>query len=77
MNGLLSSHPSPSSIRLVVGGFLLLFVQTFFLMLVPGIASALRAMIWLVTLVSGASLIAAIIGLPDPPTDHWRRRRGR
>lgn len=77
MNGLLSSHPSPSAIRLVMGGFLLLFAQTFFLMLAPGIAGSLRAMIWLVTLVSGASLIAAIVGLPDAPTEHWRRRRGR
>lgn len=77
MNGLLSNHPSPSAIRLVVAGFLLLFVQTFLLLLAPGTAASLRAMIWLVTLISGASLIAAIVGFPDPPTDHWRRRRGR
>lgn len=77
MNGLLSSHPSPSAIRLAVGGFLLLFVQTFILMLAPGVAADLRAMMWIVTLVSGASLIGALVGMPEPPTDQWRRRRGR
>lgn len=77
MNGLLSDKPSPSAIRLTVGGFLLLFVQTFLLLLAPGTASDLRVMIWLVTFVSGASLIGALCGLPDPPKESWRRRRVR
>ncbi len=77
MNGLLSGKPSPSAIRLTVGGFLLLFVQALLLMLAPGLMLQIRIMIWVVTSLSGVSLIAAVVGLPDPPTEHWRRRHGR
>lgn len=77
MSGLLSGKPSPSSVRLAVGGFVLMFVQTYLLMLAPGIATHLRMVAWLVTFVSGASFIGALVGLPDPPPTHWRRRNGR
>jgi ABC-type multidrug transport system permease subunit len=77
MTGLLSEKPSPGSVRLVVGGFVLMFVQTYLLMLVPGIATHLRMIVWIVTFVSGASFIGALVGLPDPPSTHWRRRNGR
>ncbi|RJG52366.1 MULTISPECIES: hypothetical protein [Sphingomonadales] len=77
MSGLLSGKPSPSSVRLAVGGFVLMFVQTYLLMLAPGIATHLRMIVWLVTFVSGASLIGALVGLPDPPPTDWRRRNGR
>jgi hypothetical protein len=75
MNGLLSDTPSPGAIRLTVGGFLLMFVQTIFLLLAPGLASDLRLVIWLVTFVSGASLIGALCGLPT--LEDWRRHRDR
>ena len=77
MRGLLCDRPSPGAVRLVVGGFVLLFVQTFLLMLMPGIATHLRMIIWLVTLLSGASLIVALVGFPDPPPPGWSRHRGR
>jgi len=57
MNGLLSEQPSPSALRMAVGGYVLLFVQTFLLLLRPELAGDLRRIIWLVTFVSGASLI--------------------
>lgn len=77
MSGLLSDKLSPASVRLAVGGFVLMYVQTYLLMLAPGIATHLRMIVWLVTFVSGASLIGALVGLPDPPPTHWRRRNGR
>lgn len=64
MNGLLSEHPSPGALRLAVGGYVLLIVQTFLLLLTPDLAGDLRGMVWLITLVSGASLIGALCGLP-------------
>lgn len=75
MNGLLSDRPSPSAMRLAVGGYLLLFVQTFFLLLAPELAGDLRRMVWLVTLVSGASFIGALCGLPR--ADDFRGRHDR
>lgn len=73
MNGLLSEHPSPSALRLAVGGYVLLIVQTFLLLLTPGLAGDLRGMVWLITLVSGASLIGALCGLPR--AEDFRGRR--
>lgn len=77
MNGLLSEKPSPSSVRLVVAGHVLMFVQTYMVMLVPGFATNVRMLVWVVTFVAGASFIAALVGLPDPPSTHWGRRNGR
>jgi hypothetical protein len=77
MSGLLSEKPSPGSVRLAVGGFGLMFVQTCQLMLVPGIATDLRVIVWTVTFVCGASFFGALIGLPDPPSTDRRRRHGR
>lgn len=75
MNGLLSEHPSPSALRLAVGGYLLLFVQTFLLLLMPDLTGDLRKILWLVTLVSGAALIGALCGLPR--ADDFGGRHGR
>lgn len=75
MNGLLSEQPSPSALRMAVGGYVLLFVQTFLLLLRPELAGDLRRIIWLVTFVSGASLIGALCGLPRP--DDFRGRHDR
>ena len=77
MSGLLSGKPSPGSVRLAVGGFVMLFVQTYLLMLAPGVAERLGLMVWIVTFVSGASFIGALVGPPDTPTTPWRRRHGR
>ena len=77
MSGLLSKTPSPGSVRLALGGYVLLFVQTYLMMLAPGVMERLGLMIWIVTFVSGASLIGALVGPPDPPSTHWRRRHDR
>lgn len=77
MSGLLSGKPSPSSVRLAVGGFALMLVQAYLLMRAPGMAAHLRRIVWLVTFVPGASLIGALVDLPDPAPSHWRRRDGR
>ncbi|WP_447725628.1 hypothetical protein [Sphingomonas koreensis] len=75
MNGLLSEQPSAGALRLAVGGYLLLFVQTFLLLLAPDVAGDLRMIVWLVTLVSGAALVGALCGLPC--ADDFRGRHGR
>lgn len=75
MNGLLSHEPSPGALRLAVGGYLLLFIQTFLLLLTPDVAGDLRLMVWLITFVSGASLIGALCGVPR--TDDFRGRHDR
>ena len=77
MSGLLSEKPSPGSVRLAVGGFGLMFVQTYLLMLVPGVATDLRMIVWTATFVSGASFLGALVGLPDPPATDRKRRHGR
>lgn len=64
MNGLLSERPSPAALRLAVGGYVLLFVQTCLLLLAPDLAGDLRKMVWLITAISGAALIGALCGLP-------------
>jgi hypothetical protein len=75
MNGLLSSHPSPAALRLAVGGYVLLFVAAFLLLLEPVIAGQLRMILWIVVLVSGAALIGALCGLPT--AQDFRGRHGR
>lgn len=77
MNGLASNTPSPSAVRLALGGNLLLVVQSLLLLLVPGLGTDVRALIFILTPIAVAALVAALIGLPDPPTDYWRRRHER
>lgn len=77
MNGLISATPSPAAVRLAFGGFLLLLVQSLLLLLVPGLDSSIRLLVWVLTPIALAAFVAALIGLPDPPARHWRLRRGR
>lgn len=72
MNGLITPDPSPGALRMAVGAYLLLFVQTMLLMLVPVLAIELRPVMWLVTFISGASFIMSLCGLP-----YGRQARGR
>lgn len=72
MNGLLSEIPSSGALRLAVGGYILLFVQTIGLLLVDELKGELRYVVWLVTFVSGVSLIGALCGLPR--ADDFRGR---
>jgi len=76
MTGLLSACPSQSAIRLSLGGSLLSIVQSTLLLLMPDLEGAVRALIWFITSLSALALLTALIGLPDPPPYHWRRRHG-
>ncbi|WP_342250365.1 hypothetical protein [Sphingomonas sp. OTU376] len=75
MNGLLSAEPSASAPRLAVGGYILLFGATFTALLEPELAGQLRAMVWLVLLVSGMAFVGALCGLPSPQDLGGRRAR--
>lgn len=77
MTGLLSASPSQSAIRLAMGGFLLLLSQNLLLLLLPVPTQGPEILIALMTLIALASLIAALIGIPEPPQKHWRLRHGR
>lgn len=77
MKGLVSSSPSQAAVRLAFGGFLLLLVQSLLLLLVPGLDGSVRLLVWVLTPIALTAFVAALIGLPDPPSEHWRRRHGR
>lgn len=77
MNGLVSSVPSQSAIRLTVSGFLLMQIQSGLLLLTPSLSEAAGALIWLLTPLALVAFVAALIGIPEPPERHWRQRHGR
>ena len=77
MNGLASRSPSQSAVRLALGGFLLLIVQSALLLLQPDFDGDVRGLIWVLTLIAVGALVTALIGPPEPPADHWRRRHER
>lgn len=77
MNGLTSSTPSTSAIRLTVSGFLLLLVQSGLLLMSPSLSSENGLLIWILTPLAAAAFLAALIGIPEPPEAHWRPRHGR
>ncbi|WBQ17657.1 MULTISPECIES: hypothetical protein [Sphingobium] len=77
MNGLTSSSPSPSVIRLTVSGFLLMLVQSALLLLSPELDRASGMLIWILTPLAFSAFVAALIGIPEPPEQHWRHRHGR
>lgn len=79
MRGILSAAPGPSAIRLLVGAYLLLLIQTgLVLWSAPSIAPALRVLVALVLVIAVSALCAAIHGLSDQNRkDWWRRRYGR
>jgi len=64
VNGLASPDPSPAALRLMIGSYVLLFIELYLVMLRPDLALDLRWIIWLVTFVSGASFLVALCGLP-------------
>lgn len=77
MNGLISAHPSQSAIRLALGGFLLLLVQSLMLLAAPGLDAGARVVLWVLTPIALITLIASLIGLPDPGPYDWHRRHDR
>lgn len=77
MNGLTSSTPSQSAVRLAVSGFLLMLVQSAMLLMTPSLDDAAGALIRVITPIAFGAFVAAVIGIPEPPEGHWRRRHGR
>ena len=77
MNGLTSSTPSPSVIRLVVSGFLLMMVQSALLLMSPALDRDSGMLIWVLTPLAFSAFVAVLIGIPEPPEQHWRHRHGR
>ena len=77
MNGLPSSTPSPSAIRLTVSGFLLMLVQSTLLLMSPALDRDSGMLIWILTPLAFCAFVAALIGIPEPPEQHWRHRHGR
>ncbi|MDR7256302.1 hypothetical protein J2X47_000463 [Sphingomonas sp. BE270] len=77
MNGLTSSAPSQSAIRLTVSSFLLLAVQSALLLMSPSLGNDAGLLIWTLTPLAVAVFVAALIGIPEPPEQYWRQRHGR
>jgi len=77
MNGLISSVPSQSAVRLVVSGFLLLTIQSVLLLLSPTLDAAASLLISVLTPIASVAFIAAVVGIPEPPDRDWRSRHGR
>ena len=77
MNGLISSTPSQSAIRLTVSGFLLMLVQSALLLMTPSLTGDAGTLIWLLTPLALCAFVAALIGVPEPPEEQWRQRHGR
>lgn len=77
MNGLLSTTPSQSAIRLAISGLLLLLTQNLLLLLLPRPDQGPETLIAIMTLIAMAALVTALIGMPEPPRKHWRLRHDR
>ena len=75
MRGVLSSSPGPASIRLLVGGYLLLMVQgALVLQAGPTIEPSLRAITVLTCALAFIALLAALRGESATPAKEWWRR---
>lgn len=77
MNGLTSSTPSQSAVRLTVSGFLLMMIQSALLLMSPSLGSDAGVLIWTLTPLAFCAFVAALIGTPEPPEGHWRQRHAR
>lgn len=77
MNGLISSTPSQSAVRLTVSGFLLMLVQSTLLLMSPSLGGEAGVLIWTLTPLASCAFVAALIGIPEPPEGYWRQRHGR
>ncbi len=77
MNGLTSSAPSQSAIRLTVSGFLLMLIQSTLLLMSPTLGDDAGMLICFLTPLALSAFVAALIGIPEPPEGHWRQRHGR
>lgn len=81
MNGLVSTSPSQASVRLALGGFLLLLVQNALLLMGLlmglGLDANARMLLWVLTPIAASARVVALAGSPEPDSDPWRRRHVR
>ncbi|WP_454798442.1 hypothetical protein [Novosphingobium lindaniclasticum] len=64
MSGLLSPAPSAPAIRLVVGGYLLMLIQSALLLLTASLDAHARMLVWTLAPVGFVCLFASLIGWP-------------
>lgn len=64
MSGLLSSAPSAPAIRLVIGGYLIMLIQSALLLLAASLDAHARMLVWTLAPVGLACLFASLIGWP-------------
>lgn len=78
MNGIFSSAPCQSSIRLLVGTHLLLLVQAGIVIWAWPAAGDIRGLVLLAFVLGMSGFICAVCGESREPRASWReRRRGR
>ena len=79
MNGIFSSKPCQSAIRLMVGTHLLLLVQSALVLWSAPDLGGNQALVWLTLVLGFSALICAVRGegREDTRRDWWRRRHGR
>lgn len=78
MNGIFSSAPCQSSVRLLVGTHLLLVLQSGLLLWSAPDLGGNQSLIWLTLLLGLAAFICAVRGEGTERLPYWReRRRGR
>ncbi|WP_232494507.1 hypothetical protein [Novosphingobium kaempferiae] len=72
MNGLLSSRPTASAVRLTVSGFLLLLTQSALLLLSPDLDATTSMLIWFLTGLATLAFLVALVGIPETGKDTGR-----
>lgn len=75
MNGIFSTSPCPSSIRLLVGTHLLLIVQSGLVLWSAPDLGGNQALIWLTLVLGLSAFICAVCGESSTPPVPWRERR--
>jgi|APAra7269096936_1048531.scaffolds.fasta_scaffold49152_3 hypothetical protein len=76
MSGLLSSAPSAPAIRLVIGGYLIMLIQSALLLLAATLDAHARMLVSTLAPVAFACLFAALIGWPSCGSRKGRRHVG-
>ncbi|MGI9377305.1 MAG: hypothetical protein ACR2PC_14635 [Tsuneonella suprasediminis] len=75
MNGIFSTAPCPSSIRLLVGTHLLLIVQSGLVLWSAPDLGGNQALVWLTLVLGISAFIYAVCGESRTPHVAWRERR--
>ena len=56
---------------------MLMMVQSALLLMSPALDRDSGMLIWVLTPLAFSAFVAALIGIPEPPEQHWRHRHGR